>query len=600
MLREIKSVFGLLDLRERNKAGLLVLLILVSGIIDVVGVSSIMPFIAVLSNPELLYENKVIASYLGFLKITDENTALIYLGITVFLILICSLCLKAATQYALLQFSIGRESSIGKRMIEGYLQQPYEYFLMNTSSDIGKNILSEINMIIHQSVVPLFNFLAYATIVITFLIVLIWIDPYLAMIIGMVVGGTYLFISLFFHGLLKKFGATRFQANQERFKIVSEAFNAIKEIKLRNLEASYVSQFANSSDIFVKFQAKGQLISQLPRYILEGIAFGGMILMVLFLLNEKGGFENSLPIITLYALAGYRLMPSIQQIYYAISQLKFSSPALCSLHQNLISLNATQKQEPSLDFSNKFKFDNELRLNDLSFRYQDSNSYALKNIDLVIKAKSTVGIVGRTGSGKSTILDLVLGLFRPSSGNISIDGNALNEKSFPFFQANIGYVPQSIYLSDKSIAQNIAFGEETIDMKRVEEAAKAASLHDFILNESPQQYGTLVGERGVRLSGGQIQRIGIARALYKNPQILLFDEATSALDNVTEKSVMESINLLSGNITIIMIAHRLTTIRNCDQVVFLERGEISAVGSYDYLIKNSADFQNFVTSDIGE
>jgi len=294
------------------------------------------------------------------------------------------------------------------------------------------------------------------------------------------------------------------------------------------------------------------------------------------------------------------LMPSIQQIYYAISQLKFSSPALCSLHQNLISLNATQKQEPSLDFSNKFKFDNELRLNDLSFRYQDSNSYALKNIDLVIKAKSTVGIVGRTGSGKSTILDLVLGLFRPSSGNISIDGNALNEKSFPFFQANIGYVPQSIYLSDKSIAQNIAFGEETIDMKRVEEAAKAASLHDFILNESPQQYGTLVGERGVRLSGGQIQRIGIARALYKNPQILLFDEATSALDNVTEKSVMESINLLSGNITIIMIAHRLTTIRNCDQVVFLERGEISAVGSYDYLIKNSADFQNFVTSDIGE
>jgi ATP-binding cassette, subfamily B, bacterial PglK len=327
-----------------------------------------------------------------------------------------------------------------------------------------------------------------------------------------------------------------------------------------------------------------------PRFALEAIAFGGMLLLILYLMARSGSFAGALPIIALYAFAGYRLMPALQQIYDAFTQLRFAGPALDALHQDLSSLQAADAQHGPLS---PLLLTQAIELNQVSYRYPNAPHPALKGIDLTIPAHSTVGFVGATGSGKTTMVDVILGLLEPQEGHLSVDGLPITAAKRRQWQRAIGYVPQHIYLADDSVAANIAFGvnPKDIDPQAVERAAKIANLHEFVVNDLPQSYATTVGERGVRLSGGQRQRIGIARALYHNPQVLILDEATSALDNLTEQAVMEAVNNLGHDITIILIAHRLSTVRQCDQIYLLERGEVKAGGTYEELAASNQQFK---------
>ena len=593
-MRTIKKLLDLLTPPERKRAYLLLGMILVMALLDMIGVASIMPFMAVLANPELVETNSILNVVYTRLGFTDPQQFLFTLGVLVFVLLVLSLAFKALTTYAQLRFTLMREYSIGKRLVEGYLHQPYSWFLSRHSADLGKTILSEVDKVIYNAVSPMMILIAQGVVAIALLTLLILIDPKLASIVGLTLATTYALIFKTTQRLLLRLGTERVIANQARFTVVSEAFGASKEVKVGGLEHAYIRRFSDPAQTYARHQATAQVISQLPRFALEAVAFGGMLLVVLYLMVQSGSFASALPIIALYAFAGYRLMPAMQQIYGAVTQLRFAGPALDALHADLMSLQPALPN-PSQDV---IALKQAVTLNQIQYRYPNAPHQALKSLSLTIPAKSTVGLVGATGSGKTTTVDLILGLLEAQEGTLAIDGQAITENNRRSWQRTIGYVPQQIYLADDTVAANIAFGldDSDIDQEAVERAAKIANLHDFVVNELPQQYHTTVGERGVRLSGGQRQRIGIARALYHNPQVLILDEATSALDNLTEQAVMEAVHNLGHGITIILIAHRLSTVKACDTIFLLEKGELKGQGNFEELTQANVQFRAMATN----
>lgn len=589
----LQKLLELLSPHERKRAALLLVMILVTAMLDAVGVASIMPFMAVLANPQLVETNVVFSAIYAkanLFGVTDTDQFLFVLGVFTFTLLVVSLSLRAIATYMQVRFVLMLEYSIGRRLVEGYLHQPYTWFLDRNSSDLGKTVLSEVNLVIHHAVTPMLTLISQGLVVIAMLTLVLIVDPVLALTVGAVLGAAYGVILKLVSGFLGRIGAERVEANGERFAALNEAFDAVKEVKIGGLEQVYISRFSAPAVTFARHQAAAQAVALLPRFLLEAVAFGGMILLVLILMARSGGFASALPIIALYAFAGYRLMPSLQQIYASISALSYAAPALDALHKDLVSLKAV---EPFLKSTAVMQFKQAITLNNIVFTYPKADQPSLNKISLEIWAHSTVGLVGSTGSGKTTTVDLILGLLEPQKGTLEVDGQVINSSNRSCWQRVIGYIPQQIFLADDSLAANIAFGVESnsIDQAAVERSAKIANLHEFVINELPQAYATTVGERGVRLSGGQRQRIGIARALYHNPQVLILDEATSALDNLTEQAVMEAINNLGREITIILIAHRLSTVRHCDHIYMLEKGKIKAQGNYEELNSSSQAFQ---------
>ena len=590
----INRLFSFLTSIEKKKFAILMGMILVVAFLDTLGVASILPFVALLSNPGLVDTNIILNSMFklsNYIGIYTIKQFLFALGIIIFLIFIISLTFKALTNYLQVRFTLFVEYSLSKRLIETYLQQPYSWFLNRHSADLGKNILSEVNNVVGNGIMALITLITQSAIAISLIVLLVITDPFLSLIIGLTMGVSYLIIFFSVSFWLKSLGKLLLKVNKDRFTIVSDTFSAIKEIKVDALEQIFVQRYAKPAKIYSKAQATSQILNLLPRYIIEGLSFGGILLLILYLMSTKGSFESSIPIIALYTFAGYRLLPAFQQIYGAFSQIRLVGPAVENLYKeksNLIEPKIHRDQVIPLPLT---KF---IQLHQINYSYPNSQYLALKNINLNIPANSKIGFVGSTGSGKTTIVDIIMGLLKPKNGNLQIDGQAIiTQKCRIQWLRSIGYVPQQIFLTDDSISNNIAFGEDTKDIiqENVERAAKIANLHDFIINDLPQGYNTIVGERGMRLSGGQRQRIGIARALYQKPKVLIFDEATSALDNLTEEAVIESINNLGKNITVIMIAHRISTLRNCDKIYLMERGEIKASGTFSELSESNLVFK---------
>ena len=585
-MKNFKKLLLLLSPHERKQAALLLVMILIMAFLDMIGVASILPFMAVLTNPILIDTNFILNTMFQASKIFGvENSEqfLIALGFLVFGLLVVSLFFKALTTYAIIRFVRMREYSIGKRLVEGYLHQPYSWFLSRNSAELGKAILSEVGQVIGFGIIPMMDLISKSMVTIALIFLLIIANPKLALLIGFSLGGAYLLIFYFIRGYLNRIGKDRLKNNQLRFMVVSEAFGAAKELKVGGLEEIYIKRFSDPAKIFAQTTASSQVIAQLPRFILEAIAFGGIILIMLYMMTQTDNFNSIIPIFSLYVFAGYRLMPALQQIYASFTNLTFVGPALEKLYndiKNLKSLNLNQDQKA-------LTFNNTIALKNIHYNYPNSTRKALKDITLNIPAKSTIGLVGTTGSGKTTTVDIILGLLEAQKGTLEVDGKIITLENSRSWQRSIGYVPQHIYLADDSVAANIAFGvkPENISEKAVTKASIIANLHNFVIEELPEKYQTKVGERGVRLSGGQRQRIGIARALYHNPKILILDEATSALDNQTEEAVMDAINNLNKDITIILIAHRLNTVKNCDIIFKLDKGQVIEQGTFDELIK---------------
>jgi len=588
----IKKYLYILSVRERTYAAILLTMMVILAFLEMAGILSIMPFMTVLLNPEVIETNLILNSvyrHSNIIGIDTRKEFIFLLGIGFFLVLIISILFKLLTNYLQVRFTVGRNYSLARRLVEGYLNQPYSWFLNRNSAELGRTILADVNIVIGRGLSSLMNFIKYSFVTIAILVILIFADIKLTLMVGLTLGLTYLFIFLFIRKFLGKLGQKRLDAYKRMFRFVNEAFGATKEIKVSGLENTYIKKFSKPASSLIGISALNHLIGETPRSCLEAIAFGGIILLSLYLMQESANFAEAIALIALYVFAGYRLIPAVQQLYTSLISLKFVGPTLDSLYKNLKNLPKLNSQlsKDTLTLNEKIAFKN------ISFNYPSSKKTVLKNISFNIPARNIVGIVGATGSGNTTLVDIILGLLETKKGSLEVDGKIINKKNLRAWQRSIGYVPQHIYLSDDTIAANIAFGidRKKIDYEAVKRSAKIAKIDKFITIELPQKYETFVGERGIRLSGGQRQRIGIARALYFNPKVLILDEATSALDNNTEKQLMKEIKKLGKNMTIIMIAHRLSTIRRCNSIILLEDGELKGQGTFKELIEINDDFK---------
>jgi ABC-type multidrug transport system fused ATPase/permease subunit len=574
-MQTIKKLLFLLSVHERKRAVLLLIMITIMALVDTIGIASILPFVAVLTNPGVVETNFFLNTLFRFSSIfgvEDDEQFIFALGICVFAILIISLILKVFITYFSNRFVQMREYTIGKRLVDGYLHQPYSWFLSAHSADLGKTILSQTSQVIANGIRPLIELISKSIVIITVIILLVIINPILAVIVGLSLITVYSLFFILVRKRLTRIGQERLKNDQLRFFAINDAFSAVKEIKVGGFEENYLKSFSNSSQAFARTQATSLTLSMLPRHIVELVAFGGILLIILNIISQSGSLNSVLPVLSLYIFAGYRLIPAIQQVYGSFSQLTYIGPSLDKLYdefKNLQLFNKNQDHDP-------LTFNKTITLKNIHYNYPNSSKTSLKNINLTIAEKSIVWVVGPTGSGKTTLLDIILGLLEPQMGTLEVDGKVITNRNVKSWQRFIGYVPQHIYLSDDSISANIAFGVYPIDINQdmVEKSSKIASLHNFVNDELPDKYQTKIGERGVRLSGGQRQRIGIARALYHSPRLLILDEATNALDNNTEQIVLDAINNLSKDITIIIITHRLNTVKNYDTIIKLEEGKI--------------------------
>ena len=541
---------------------------------EILVASSIFFFITLISNQEFIKNNLILSYFYNYFKIFNSNQFTLIFGLGVITTLFLSLLIKAITQYKLIHFALIREFSISKTLIEYYFNQPYSWFLNRHSADLSKLVLSEVGTIVNQAILSALIVISQGIIALSLIIFIIIIDPYLAINISLFFFFSYLCIFFVLKNTLSNIGSKRVKANHERFKILSESFNAIKDIKLKNFEKIFVKRFANCAKNYAEYQSLSQIIGQIPRYLIEALAFGGVITLIIFLVFNGNNLTNIAPVLSVYLFAGYRLIPSAQNIYNSITQINFTKSTLENLHKDWIKCRPALKLLKT-EFIAPLK--NSIELKNIYFHFKSDELPILKNINLKILAFSKIGIIGSTGSGKTTLIDIISGLIDPSSGTIKIDKNILNKYNKNFWQKELSYVTQKVTLFDESIAANIALGtnKENINFDLIKWAAKISELDEFVTTKLSKGYDTIIGDQGVKLSGGERQRIGLARALYNKPKVLILDEATNSLDNFTAHKIIKNINQIDYKLTLIIVSHQLDLLRYCDTVYKIDNGKIN-------------------------
>jgi ABC-type multidrug transport system fused ATPase/permease subunit len=573
------KIFLLTKKFQKKRIYLFFLLTLLVAIVDIIGVASIFPFIALLSNSNLVEENGNIAyifHLISSLAPIDHKQFIFLLGISTFCFLILSIVLRAYSYYFSVKINLTLEADITNYLLKKYLNKPYVWFLKNNSSSLGSNILHEVSNVVNNVMIPFVLLLSSTIIAIAIITVIFIYNFFLAVSVSFFLFFLYALIFFLLKNKINFIGKQSVITNKERFKTLAEIFNHIKELKLYGLEKLYLENYIRPSNLFHISHSKFILMANLPRYFIEIFSLIAVISFLLFSGLKNNSFIESLPLLSVYIIAGYRLIPVFQQIYSSISNLRNSKYLIDVFLKDTSVLNISEKKVLNI-FEKKivpFNFTKKIKLEKILFKYSNSKLLLINDVSMTIPARSKVGVIGATGSGKSTLIDIILGLIKPLEGYLRVDGKIIDSYNIKNWQKIIGYVPQQISLSDLSIAENIAYGAKPaeINQNSLIEVAKTAHIHNFIISKLQTGYNTLVGERGIRLSGGERQRLGIARALYQNPKVLILDEATSALDINTEKLILKSLSKL--NITIICITHRLSSLKNFDIIYNIIDGKI--------------------------
>jgi ABC-type multidrug transport system fused ATPase/permease subunit len=590
LMHTLKMITSLLTRREKIQILFILFAIIIMGFIELAGVGSIGPFISLVQDVTIITNNQILYKIYTYFNFTSSNDFVIFFGIGI-IILICASNLYLIFINSLItMFSAKRFYSLSMRIMKKYFSQPYIYFLNINTSEIAKKILNDTQTYIKVLNTTL-QLISSIIISVSILLLLLILNPVMAILVGGIFGVLYAIILLFIRKFINKKGREKQAQDTLRYKYINESFHGIKDIKILHKENAFMNYYSTAINRYAKIDAIIDIINEIPKYFIEMVAFGGIIGIIAYLIRAGYNLSSFLPLLSVYAFGTYRLLPSLQKIFRGITNIKFNIPVISELntiYKKLDDFSIGKDNEISnLPFTDSIKLDN------IIFRYPVNNQATIKNISLVIPVNSSVAFVGATGSGKTTLVDIILGLLEPQEGKLLVDDIPITKENIKNWQKNIGYVPQNIYLTDDTINNNIAFGvkKDDIDTGRVIKAAKIANIHEFIVNELEKGYDAIIGERGIRLSGGQRQRIGIARALYHDPEVIIFDEATSALDSLTENAVMDAINKLAHKKTIIIIAHRITTVKNCDILYLVEKGSILDRGSYDELYTKSQVFR---------
>ncbi|HSN42220.1 MAG TPA: ABC transporter ATP-binding protein [Burkholderiales bacterium] len=567
MTGSLRKIWEILSPGERRKSVVMLVLVVLMALVETGGVLSIMPFLAVLGRPNVIHGNALLDAVYTRFGFHSSREFMIALGLASIAAVIAASLFKMVTQHLINRFINFLRHSFSARLLSRYLHQPYEFFLARNTAQLSRNVLSEADQLLANLIQPFAYMVAQGAVVLAMTVLIFWYRPVIAVCIVASVGALYCAMYWLVRKHLARIGAERQAANGERFQACNEALGGIKDVKVTHSAAAYQEKFDHASREFSRHLAAGETLSQLPQYLVEAAGYTGLIAIALVLMLQRGDIAHVLPALGLYGFAAYRMLPAMQIMYRGFAKLRFSMPTLEAIHRDL-----SLPQLPADTAAPALVPRAEIRLSAIRYAYPATpDKPVLDGFDLAIPVGASIGIAGRTGAGKSTVMDILLGLLQPQSGALTVDGTVIDAGNAAAWQRAIGYVPQHIYLADASIKENIAFGVAlaAIDMVAVERAARAAQLHDFIAGDLERGYDTRIGDRGIRLSGGQRQRMGIARALYRDPPVLFFDEATSALDTQTEEAVNDAIRSLSGTKTIVVIAHKETSLRDCARVVTL-------------------------------
>lgn len=593
MLSVIKELFALLSHKQRKHFYILQFLVILMAFTELLGIASIAPFMALVGDPSLLQQEGIYSKLYQLSGISNPVDFLFVAGCLVLLMLTISTIVSMLTTWRLAVYGASVGTELADRLYTYYMHQSWLFHASGSSAQLTKQVSTEANRISNGIIQPLMNLNAKLVLAIFISISIFIYNP----IIALAGISAFVLAYMIMYKLVRKsliFNGRRLSAvSTHRFRLMNEGFGGIKDVLLLDRRYDFIDRFTEQGGLQARAQGTNNTINLVPRFFVELLAFGAMISLVLILIKGyDGNLGQVLPVLAIYALACFKLLPALQQIYSSITQIKGNSAAFEAVKEDLQQSETAQNELNKRTTAPKLKLKQKIRLDDISFAYPNKEKYALNSVSISIPNNHVIGIVGSSGSGKSTLIDIILGLLPPQSGEIYIDDTLVTKDNIRGWQNNLGFVPQSIFLSEGSIAENIAFGIPTneIDYDQVMRAISLAHLTELV-EELPEGINTKVGERGVQLSGGQRQRIGIARALYNEADVLIFDEATSALDGITEKIIMDAIHDFTGQKTIIMIAHRLKTVQKCDTIYLMEKGRVVDQGTYQQLVDNNSNFR---------
>lgn len=592
MLTSYRSIMDLLLPPERRQFHGLVVASILMGLIDAFSVAAIIPFLSVVADPDVIDRQPLLMWLEGYSWGNERGDFIVFLGALVFAIVVTGILCRATTFYFITRFSRLRAYSLAMRLFEGYLAREYSWHAVNHSAGLGRTILDEVREVVNGPIAATLRLIANSVVALLLIALLIALEPVAALAMATVLLVGYGSVFVLLRRKAARLGRVWKAGNESRFQIVQEALSGIREVKVFGLERAYLDRYSEPALKVARTVARIATYAELPRHALEAFAFGGMLIFIIVLTStQNGDLATIIPILGVYAFAGFRLFPLVQQIYASTMTVRSGQPMMAAIAAQLQSsakLNPDTAEPP-------MEIPPQISMDAVSYRYPGVMTDALVTVNLQITPGEVVGLVGTTGAGKTTLVDILLGLLSPSSGAILLNGVPLDGPQLQRWRRSLGYVPQNLFLVDDTLAANIAFGvaPSEIDAGQVERAAQTAQISDFI-DGLPQKYDTVVGERGVRLSGGQRQRIAIARALYRDPPVLIFDEATSALDTITEAAVIAALRKSDTPRTLIMIAHRLDTLRSCDLIHILEEGKIVASDSFAALSDQNAKFRTLL------
>lgn len=557
-----KKLLAITTRQEKKNFIILIFMSIFLSIIETVGISAIMPFITLASDPSKIVSNKYSKMVYDFFEFSTTTNFMIFFGLFLIGFYIFRATYSILYNYILNKFAFGRFHAFAFRLFKNYTNLPYKRFVKRNSAELIKTIVNEASNLSFYMQSLLLIFSEFFTVVLLYALLLL-MDWKMTLVLTILLGAKVLFLLFFLKKRIEKEGLKRSIMQSKFYKILNETFGNFKIIKLIQNEEKLYSEFSNISYGYARANIVSNTLSQLPRLSLETIGFSVLIGIVVYVLFKYNDASFVLPIISMYALALYRILPALNRILSNYNTLLFLSSSLDIVYSDLICTPQTEGKD-FIDFKNK------IELTNISFEYT-KNKKVLEDINITINKGDKVAFVGESGSGKSTLVDLIIGLYRPLSGEIVIDDKKLTSDNIKSYRSKVGYIPQSIYLFDGTVGENVSFGYE-YDKEKIIKVLKKANIYDFL--SSKEGIDTLVGDGGIQLSGGQKQRIGIARALYSDPEILVLDEATSALDNETEAKIMDEIYETSHDKTLLIIAHRLSTIERCDRKIMLANGKI--------------------------
>ncbi len=571
-------IWRLLNHAERRRLLALIPLVLLTAGFELIGVSAVIPFVTLLAEPEAVGGLPIVGPWIEASGIEDTTTLLRYAGFGLALAVLVANGFVMLTRYRQFRFAADLDYSMSTRLLGHYLSQPYAFTLSRNSASLTNTVMQQVSQVT-QGLGKGLHLLTAGVTIVALLVFLVALDPLLALTSFAVLGGLYGGIYLTTRRYLTRTSRELVAIGAERYRAVNEAIGGFKDLKVAGREHAALRHYRRPARRRARIRAAVRAIEGLPRYALEAIAVGGVVVIASLMAGREGAFTATLPLLGAYLFGALRLMPAMQNVFSAVAGLRNIVGAIEILETDLAQAHETTDAltapPPPL------AFERSVSLRGVNYRYPAGDEVALREIDLDVGKGRSLGIVGQTGSGKTTLVNVLLGLLEPSDGCIEVDGQRVAPTDRRAYRRLFGYVPQEIFLVDNTVRRNVALGtpDDEIDDAALRRACQQAQVDDFIEHELPRGYDTVVGERGVRLSGGQRQRIGIARALYHQPQILIFDEATSALDVHTERRVFDALEAIARERTLVMIAHRLETVAKADRVIVLEAGSIIDEGS---------------------